>query len=101
MGATTTIRRRPSLDRATYRGMAHDHDDHDHHHDHDHGHHHGYGHHHHDHGQEPPSDMALRVKALASFEKRWKKVPKIASKRLGPSWRRGSSPRAVIALCAS
>ena len=34
-------------------------DDHDHH-DHDH-------HHHHDHGQEPPSDMALRVKALESL----------------------------------
>ena len=33
--------------------MAHDHDD-------DHGHHH----HHHDHGQDVPSDMALRVKAL-------------------------------------
>ena len=31
--------------------MAHDHDDHDH-------------HHHHDHGQDVPSDMALRVKAL-------------------------------------
>jgi nitrile hydratase len=31
--------------------MAHDHDDH----------------HHHDHGQEPPSDMALRVKALESL----------------------------------
>jgi nitrile hydratase len=36
--------------------MAHDHDDHDHDH-----------HHHHDHGQEPPSDMALRVKALESL----------------------------------
>jgi nitrile hydratase len=36
--------------------MAHDHDDHDHHHD-----------PHHDHGQEPPSDMALRVKALESL----------------------------------
>lgn len=35
--------------------MAHDHDDHD-----DHGHYH----HHHDHGQDVPSDMALRVKAL-------------------------------------
>jgi len=35
--------------------MAHDHDD-DHHHHHD-----------HDHGQEPPSDMALRVKALESL----------------------------------
>jgi nitrile hydratase len=34
------------------------HDDHDHH-DHD--------HHHHDHGQEPPSDMTLRVKALESL----------------------------------
>jgi nitrile hydratase len=34
------------------------HDDHDHHH------HHG---HDHDHGQEPPSDMALRVKALESL----------------------------------
>jgi len=33
--------------------MAHDHDDHDHH-----------GHHHHEHGQDVPSDMALRVKAL-------------------------------------
>jgi nitrile hydratase len=39
--------------------MAHDHDDH---------HGHGHGHdHHHDHGQEPPSDMALRVKALESL----------------------------------
>jgi nitrile hydratase len=36
--------------------MAHDHDDHDHHHD------HGDGH-----GQELPSDMALRVKALESL----------------------------------
>ena len=38
--------------------MAHDHphDDHDHHHDHA-----------HDHGQHPPSDMALRVKALESL----------------------------------
>jgi nitrile hydratase len=36
--------------------MAHDHHDHDHHHD-----------PHHDHGQEPPSDMALRVKALESL----------------------------------
>src|SRR5205814_5371744 len=36
--------------------MAHDHDDHDHHHSHE-----------HDHGQEPPSDMALRVKALESL----------------------------------
>ncbi len=40
--------------------MAHDHHDHDHddhhHHDHD-----------HDHGQHPPSDMALRVKALESL----------------------------------
>ena len=35
--------------------MAHDHDDHDDHH---------HGHHHHDHGQDVPSDMALRVKAL-------------------------------------
>lgn len=35
--------------------MPHDHD-----HDHDH-------HHHHDHGQDPPSDMALRVKALESL----------------------------------
>jgi nitrile hydratase len=34
--------------------MAHDHHDHDH-------------HHHHDHGQEPPSDTALRVKALESL----------------------------------
>ena len=34
--------------------MAHDHPDHD-------------GHHHHDHEQEPPSDMALRVKALESL----------------------------------
>ena len=34
--------------------MAHDHHDHDRHHD-------------HDHGQEPPSDMALRVKALESL----------------------------------
>jgi nitrile hydratase len=39
--------------------MAHDHDDHDH--------HDGHHHHHHDHGQEPPSDMALRVKALESL----------------------------------
>jgi len=39
--------------------MPHDHDGH-HHHDHDHG--HG-----HDHGQEPPSDMALRVRALESL----------------------------------
>ena len=36
--------------------MAHDHPDHDHH-DHD----------HHDHGQEPPSELALRVKALESL----------------------------------
>ncbi len=39
--------------------MAHDHDDyhgHDHHHDHD-----------HDHGQDPPSDMTLRVRALESL----------------------------------
>jgi nitrile hydratase len=36
--------------------MAHDHSDHDHHHDHG-----------PDHGQEPPSDMALRVKALESL----------------------------------
>jgi len=36
--------------------MAHDHDDHDH------AHHHGDGH-----GQDPPSDMALRVKALESL----------------------------------
>ncbi|HEX4710128.1 nitrile hydratase subunit alpha [Phenylobacterium sp.] len=34
--------------------MAHDHHDH-------------HQHHHHDHGQEPPSDMALRVKALESL----------------------------------
>jgi nitrile hydratase len=34
--------------------MAHDHHDHEHHHD-------------HDHGQDPPSDMALRVKALESL----------------------------------
>ncbi|HEY0435199.1 MAG TPA: nitrile hydratase subunit alpha, partial [Phenylobacterium sp.] len=40
--------------------MAHDHDD-DHHHHH-HGHDHG-----HEHGQAPPSDMALRVKALESL----------------------------------
>ncbi len=39
--------------------MAHDHSD-DHHHDHDHGRDHG-------HGQEPPSDLALRVKALESL----------------------------------
>jgi nitrile hydratase len=36
--------------------MAHDHHDHE----------HGHGHHH-DHGQEPPSDMALRVRALESL----------------------------------
>jgi nitrile hydratase subunit alpha len=40
--------------------MAHDHPDHDHPDpDHD--------HHHHDHGQDPPSDIALRVKALESL----------------------------------
>jgi len=38
--------------------MAHDHHDHDHDHGHDHG---------HDHEQEPPSDIALRVKALESL----------------------------------
>jgi nitrile hydratase len=39
-----------------------------HHHDHDHGHGHGHGHDHdHDHGQDLPSDMALRVKALESL----------------------------------
>jgi nitrile hydratase len=37
--------------------MAHDHDDH-----------HGHDHHHdHDHGQDPPSDMTLRVRALESL----------------------------------
>ena len=41
--------------------MAHDHPDHDHH-DHDH-----HDHDHHDHGQEPPSELALRVKALESL----------------------------------
>ncbi|MBS0410266.1 MAG: nitrile hydratase subunit alpha, partial [Proteobacteria bacterium] len=40
--------------------MAHDHDGHHH----DGHHHHG---HDHDHGQDPPSDMALRVKALESL----------------------------------
>jgi len=39
---------------ATLSAMAHDHHDHDHDHD-------------HDHGQDPPSDMALRVKALESL----------------------------------
>ncbi|MBW8815924.1 MAG: nitrile hydratase subunit alpha [Caulobacterales bacterium] len=48
--------------------MAHDHHDHDDVHDHGHGHEYGYGHGHgHDHAQDPPSDMALRVKALESL----------------------------------
>jgi nitrile hydratase len=37
--------------------MAHDHPDHE----------HPHGHHDHDHGQDPPSDMALRAKALESL----------------------------------
>jgi nitrile hydratase len=35
--------------------------------DRDHDHHHHHDHRHHEHGQEPPSDMALRVKALESL----------------------------------
>ncbi len=45
--------------------MPHDHPEGDHgHHDHDHDHGHGHGH---DHGQDPPSDMTLRVRALESL----------------------------------
>jgi nitrile hydratase len=48
-----TIRRFPfAQGQVTFRAMAHDHHDHD---------------HDHDHGQEPPSDMTLRVKALESL----------------------------------